>query len=58
MESKYNIVNIWDLLDEKSEAFIGEEALKDILSDFSCKPNPDAEYFLSHNVFALFVKSS
>ncbi len=57
MGNKYYAVNIRDFLDENSEVFIGENALQDILSEFSCRPNLDVEYFLLHNAIEFTKKS-
>ncbi len=43
----YHCFNIEDLLDSKTNCYIGEELLKKIFSDFSCVgKNDDVEYFL------------
>ena len=61
----YRVVNLGAMIEE-----LGEDAVKSILSDFSCPLNPDVEYFLSvkaiefakqgwaqtHLVFASFQK--
>ena len=41
------VINILDMLDS-----IGEDAVKEIISDFSCPLNNEIEYFLFNN--ALF----
>ena len=38
----YRVVNLGAMIEE-----LGEDAVKSILSDFSCPLNPDVEYFLS-----------
>ena len=49
MPSPYSIVNIREYLDKSKPTYIGEQSLYDILSEFSCPPNPDVEHFLLHN---------
>lgn len=43
------VINLRALLDEKASMYIGEEAVKSLLSDFSCPQNPDVEKFLQEN---------
>ena len=43
------VINLRALLDEKASMYIGEEAVKSLLSDFSCPQNPDVEKFLREN---------
>ena len=49
MSDKYFTVNIRAYLDKDKQSYIGEEDLRDLLSDFSCPKNPDVEYFLLNN---------
>jgi len=42
--ARYDVIQILDLADS-----IGEDALKEILSDFSCPPNSEIENFLKKN---------
>lgn len=49
MSDKYFTVNIRAYLDKNEQTYIGEESLKDLLSDFSCPKNPDVEHFLFNN---------
>jgi hypothetical protein len=56
MSDKYFIVNIRAYLDKDEPAYIGEESLYDLLSDFSCIQNPDVEYFLLHNAIEFTKK--
>jgi hypothetical protein len=57
MTNQYSSINIHDLLDSKSKAYIGEDEIKKILSSFSCKVNPDVEHFLCHNAIEFTKKS-
>jgi len=43
MSNGYNQINLSDMLNE-----LGEYMVKIILSEFSCPPNRDVEYFLKH----------
>jgi len=49
MTEKYSVVNIRSFIDKNDPAYIGEEKLYEILSEFSCPINPDVEKFLLHN---------
>jgi len=46
MTEKYSVVNIRSFIDKNDPAYIGEEKLNEILSEFSCPINPDVERFL------------
>lgn len=56
MSDKYFTVNIRAYLDKDEPAYIGEENLYELLSDFSCPQNPDVEYFLLHNAIEFTKK--
>lgn len=58
MTNQYSSINIHDLLDSKSKAYIGEDEIKKILFGFSCKVNPDVEHFLRHNAIEFTKKAS
>ena len=49
MTEKYSVVNIRSFIDKNDPAYIGEEKLNEILSEFSCPINPDVERFLLQN---------
>lgn len=49
MTDQYFVVNIRVYLDKDKPTYIGERALYELLSGFSCPQNPDVEYFLLHN---------
>ena len=54
----YHCFNIKDLLDSKSNFYIGEELLKKIFSDFSCdERNDDVEYFLKEKAIEFAKKN-
>lgn len=49
MTEKYSVVNIRAFIDKNNPAYIGEEKLNEIFSEFSCPINPDVERFLLHS---------
>ncbi len=49
MTEKYSVVNIRAFIDKNNLAYIGEEKLNEIFSEFSCPINPDVERFLLHS---------
>ncbi len=57
MPDKYISINIKTLLEEGNSSFIGEEKLKEILSDFVCPKNPDVEVFLHKNAIEFTKKN-
>lgn len=56
MPDKYYVINIRAYLDKDTPAYIGEDCLYDLLSDFSCPKNPNIEYFLLHNAIEFTKK--
>lgn len=56
MSEKYQITNIRAYLSKDAPTYIGEDSLYDLLSDFSCPPNPDVEHFLLHNAIEFTKK--
>lgn len=50
------IINLRTLLDERTATYIGEEAVQQLLSDFSCPKNPDVEHFLHNNAIQFTKK--
>ncbi len=57
MSDQYFIVNIRTYLDQENPAYIGENSLYRLFSDFSCPPNPDVEHFLYHNAIEFTKKN-
>ena len=49
----YSILSLSDIIDEK-----GEDFCREILSFFSCPPNPDVEKFLTKRAAIDFAKQS
>ena len=49
----YSILSLSDIIDEK-----GEDFCREILSFFSCPPNPDVEKFLTKRSAIDFAKQS
>ena len=49
MQERYRGVNIQESLEEARAKQGGEQALYDMLSEFSCPKNPDVEMFLHSN---------
>ena len=57
MEDKYSVINIKAFLNRDDEdTYIGEDGLRQILSDFSCPKNPDVEHFIKENAIEFTKK--
>lgn len=56
MSEQYFTVNIRTYLDRNKPAYVGEDSLYKLLSDFSCPHNPDVEHFLIHNAIEFTKK--
>lgn len=56
MTEKYSVVNIRSFIDKNDSAYIGEEKLNEILSEFSCPINPDVEKVLLRNAIEFTKK--
>lgn len=57
MYNEIVVINIREYLRNKDDKEIGEEALQQILSDFSCAKNPDVERFLKKEAIAFAMKN-
>ncbi len=57
MMNDVTVFNIREYLSTKDEAILGEEALQQILSEFSCKKNSDVEKFLKERAIEFTRKN-
>ena len=57
MLNDVTVFNIREYLSGKDDKDLGEDALRDILSEFSCEKNPDVERFLKEQSIAFTKKN-
>lgn len=57
MMNDVTVFNIREYLSAKDEAILGEEALQQILSEFSCEKNSDVENFLKERAIEFTRKN-
>lgn len=57
MVNDVTVFNIREYLSAKDEAILGEEALQQILSEFSCEKNSDVETFLKERAIEFTKKN-
>lgn len=57
MVNNITVFNIREYLSNSDDILLGENALKDILSEFSCKKNPDVEKFLKEQAIDFTKKN-
>ena len=57
MNDNYFVINIQQYLSKDKSTYIGEEALYDLISDFSCPKNPNVEKFLLNNAIEFTKKN-
>ena len=53
-KSKYTVLNIREYLNSKNDE-LGEDNLRQILSEFSCEKNPDVERFIKEQSIELII---